>query len=486
MDTIIKPKVFISYSWSGQEYEERIRKIVDMLREHGIDTVYDKYDLTHGASIYTFMEQSVNDPTITKVLIFCDKQYKEKANAKKGGAGTETLIISPNVYEDANSVGKDKKFIPIVMEKDETGKACLPTYLNGLLFIDFSRSQSENSEEFIKLVRLLYGKPEFVAPALGNMPSYLDETKPHYMITGLKKDCAINALKNGLSGALNLCEDFFNQVYDFLDKLIIEYDPNQTKVVDCVWNSIEELLPLRNDCLDVVETMIVCNKTEETIRSIHTFFEKILGYKNKVNTKNRFWNFQADHFKFFGYEIFMNFTTFLVDKRYFEQLKIFLDDYYCKFDIETPKLSNFTIFDSDMYSFDIKNRTLNPQRISLKADLLKKRWRGRTEEFEKLMQTDLLLYLCALNMQTLDKTDMYTRWYPVSLVYANPGEYAFELFLRATSRNFFNQTLGKLGLTLDGLKNMKQDLDRLRGHYNGLGWIDPQALINLDKLATKD
>ena len=351
-----------------------------------------------------------------------------------------------------------------------------------MLFTEFC----ENAEEFIKLVRLLYGKPEFVAPELGAVPAYLDETKPHYVITGLKKDYAINALKNGSAGALTLCEDFFNRVYEFLDKFIVEYDTDQMIVVDRVWNNIEELLPLRNDCLDVIETMIVSHKTEETIQVIHAFFERLLEYKNKVNTQNRFWNFQADHFKFLGYEIFMNFMTFLVNKRYFEQIKTFLGDYYCKFYAETPKLRNFTIFDSDMYSFDIKNQMLNPQRISLKADLLKKRWRGRAEEFEKLMQTDLLLYLCALNMQVSDKTDMYTRWYPVSLVYANPGEYAFELFLRATSRKFFDQTLGTLGLTLDSIKTMRQDLDRLRGHYNGLGWIDPQALINLDKLATKD
>ena len=82
MENITQPKVFISYSWSSLEYQERVTRIVNMLRDNGIDTVYDKYDLEQGASVHKFMEKIVNDPTITKVLIFCDKQYAEKANAR--------------------------------------------------------------------------------------------------------------------------------------------------------------------------------------------------------------------------------------------------------------------------------------------------------------------------------------------------------------------------------------------------------------------
>lgn len=202
-----------------------------MLRANGIDTVYDKYDLEQGASVHKFMEKIVNDPTITKVLIFCDKQYAEKANARKGGAGIETLIISPKVYGEADPSDKNKKFIPIVMEKDENGNAYLPTYLEGRFYSDFSKSEAENYEEFIKLIRLLYGKPEFVAPELGGTPSFISSENPLYAVTDFKKTAAINALKRNLPNAIALCEDFFEQTYDILNKFVLDYNDKKTWMI---------------------------------------------------------------------------------------------------------------------------------------------------------------------------------------------------------------------------------------------------------------
>lgn len=484
MENITQPKVFISYSWSSLEYQERVTRIVNMLRDNGIDTVYDKYDLEQGASVHKFMEKIVNDPTITKVLIFCDKQYAEKANAGTGGAGIETLIISPKVYGDADPSGKNKKFIPIVMEKDENGNAYLPTYLEGRFYSDFSKSEAENYEEFIKLVRLLYGKPEFVAPELGKTPSFISSEKPVYAVSDFKKNVAINALKRNLPNAIVLCEDFFEQTYDILNKFALDCN-DEENMDDKIWNYIEELLPLRNDCLDVIETMIQCSKQEESVNSIHKFFEKLLTYQNAAKG-NAFVKYQSDHFRFFAYETFMNFSSFLVEHGYFKELKILMDDYYYKSRTGSASLKNFTVFDTTMESFSIRNRRLQLNRKSLKADLLKSRWRGRSEDFEKIMQTDLLLFLCALNIQKNNKSDMYTWWYPSSLIYADIRESSFEIFLRATKREFFNRTLGQLGLTPEGLRNMETDLTKLLASYNRFGWIEPRTLANLDKLATKD
>ena len=91
---------------------------------------------------------------------------------------------------------------------------------------------------------------------------------------------------------------------------------------DKIWNYIEELLPLRNDCLDVIETMIQCSKQEESVNSIHKFFEKLLTYQNAAKG-NAFVEYQSDHFRFFAYETFMNFSSFLVEHGYFKELKIF-------------------------------------------------------------------------------------------------------------------------------------------------------------------
>ena len=85
------PKIFISYSWSS---DALVLPLAERLVSHGIDVVLDKWDLKEGQDKYVFMEQCVNDPDITKVLIICDKAYATKANNRTGGVGDETVIIS--------------------------------------------------------------------------------------------------------------------------------------------------------------------------------------------------------------------------------------------------------------------------------------------------------------------------------------------------------------------------------------------------------
>ena len=109
------PKVFISYSWSS---DAMVLELAQRLVAHGVDVVLDKWDLKEGQDKYAFMERSVNDPDITKVLIICDKKYAQKANDRTGGVGDETVIISSEIYGNMNQ----EKFIPVIAEKDEEEK----------------------------------------------------------------------------------------------------------------------------------------------------------------------------------------------------------------------------------------------------------------------------------------------------------------------------------------------------------------------------
>ena len=130
------PKVFISYAQSD-ERTLRIPEICERLTHDGVEVVADLYELPHGADIHAFLERCVNDPSITNVLMFCDRLYCEKANQRRGGVGKETQIISAEVYE---RVG-ESKFIPIFCELFEDGSPCLPTYLKSRFAIDFSRAK---------------------------------------------------------------------------------------------------------------------------------------------------------------------------------------------------------------------------------------------------------------------------------------------------------------------------------------------------------
>lgn len=88
-----EPKVFISYAWSEDDKEATfVINLGQRLMADGIEVVLDKWDLKEGQDKYEFMERCVNDPEITRVLIICDKNYMNKANARKGGVYNGIVI----------------------------------------------------------------------------------------------------------------------------------------------------------------------------------------------------------------------------------------------------------------------------------------------------------------------------------------------------------------------------------------------------------
>lgn len=69
------PKVFISYAWGSQEYQKRVLALATELKRDGIEVLLDKWSLKEGHDTYAFMEQSVNDSSVTNVLLLLDPIY---------------------------------------------------------------------------------------------------------------------------------------------------------------------------------------------------------------------------------------------------------------------------------------------------------------------------------------------------------------------------------------------------------------------------
>ena len=145
------PKLFMSYSWSNQTHQQWVIDLATDLRESGIDVILDKWDLKEGHDAISFMEKMVTDPEIKKVAIVSDQTYAAKANSRAGGVGTETQIISKEVYDNQSQ----EKFVVIVSEKDDEGKPFLPTYYNSRLYIDLSE-EDRYSENFDQLLRWVF------------------------------------------------------------------------------------------------------------------------------------------------------------------------------------------------------------------------------------------------------------------------------------------------------------------------------------------
>lgn len=134
MDEARNYKVFISYSWTSKEHEIWVHDLAVRLMENGVNVVLDKWDLKPGQDKFRFMETMVQDESIDRVLIICDKGYKDKADSRAGGVGTETQIITPEVYTKT----EQNKFIPIVSEKEESFDSYIPQYLKSRIAIDMS------------------------------------------------------------------------------------------------------------------------------------------------------------------------------------------------------------------------------------------------------------------------------------------------------------------------------------------------------------
>ena len=147
------PRLFISYSWSSPEHEQWVLKLSTELRENGVDVILDKWDLKEGQDADVFMEKMVADETVKKVAMICDKVYAEKANSRKGGVGTEAQIISRKIYEETDQ----NKFVAVVVEKDDDGKAYVPVYYQSRIYIDLSDNNLYD-KNFDQLLRWVYDK----------------------------------------------------------------------------------------------------------------------------------------------------------------------------------------------------------------------------------------------------------------------------------------------------------------------------------------
>lgn len=136
--------------------------LANELAEAGVEVVFDKWDLREGHDAIAFMEKMVTDPTITKVAMVCDKVYAEKADGRRGGVGTETQIISREVYEKTDQ----DKFVALIAERDENGAPFLPTYYKSRIYIDLSDA-TNYAKNFEKLIRWAFDRPLYVRPQLG-------------------------------------------------------------------------------------------------------------------------------------------------------------------------------------------------------------------------------------------------------------------------------------------------------------------------------
>lgn len=244
------PKVFISYSWKPIAHKEKTRKLAERLESDGVNVVIDIWNLAEGQDKYKFMEQMINDTEVKKVLIICNKEYSAKANSRSGGVGTESLIISNEIYSQAEQT----KFIPIIFERDETGKEFLPTFVNSRIYIDLSNDKIFE-EEYERLMRNLFDKPANPRPPRGNPPPYIQIEESIYLRTIHKVKAVENALINEKQNSQAFIDDYFTIFLEALSDFSISKEEiaSEEFLDEIIFIKIEALKTLRNDFIDFLK-----------------------------------------------------------------------------------------------------------------------------------------------------------------------------------------------------------------------------------------
>ncbi len=466
----MKPKVFISYSWASAAYQQNIIEIADRLASDGVDIAIDVYDLKDGQDKYAFMEKMVLDQSITHVLIFCDKTYEDKSNDRKAGVGTESQIISSELYGKI----EETKFIPIIMEYNDRDNPCLPVLLKTRIWIDLSSPEKLN-ENWERLIRTLYGKPALVKPQIGATPSYITENREVIESPAQFKFIAFKeSFMKGKPGIKLYREDFLNSCIDIINNTRIRTDPSGN--IGHLLTIVKELNPIKNLIIDWIQFESSNESILGIIDDLKYFFEQLLEMKarpNEVQSWNEHW---FDAHAHFVYEVFVySIATLLKTRNYKVINELLTNDYLLPLNLRRngEEFSDFTSF----WSYcEILRPVIQTENIS--RELIKTNATHPKVTINDFIESELVIVL----MFVLNPS---THWFPHS--YELRGyQRTPEFFLRCNKKTFSTNILTITGInTIEEIRDKyKEGAKLLTEHWRSLNWMAFYNAMNLDKIGT--
>ncbi|OBX61706.1 hypothetical protein A9299_11530 [Moraxella osloensis] len=450
MDDITVPKVFISYSWSTPQHEDWVLNLAERLVSDGVDVTLDKWHLKEGHDKYAFMESNVRSDGINKVLIILDKKYTEKANFRTGGVGTETQIISPNIYSDVSQ----EKFIPVVAEVDEEGKPFLPTFIESRIYIDLS-GKSNFEDEYEKLLRNIYQRPANKKPKLGKPPSYLfNETVITFSTSNI-----IRRFDN-----LDLISE--NQIYMFLNEFLEKFldDLKEFSLVNvdrtssltfgkALVDNLHSYLPLLTDYV-IFTSKILKTHISFDYQIFINFFEKMYHLRFPSEILGGYYPHDYDNFIFITHELFLYTVALAVKYENMDFLEeLFHSPYLLKrrnTNKSEPKRYSELYTYVDTFDAYYKE-TYSKNFYSPMADLISNRVTGGIT-LKELVEADLLIFY----VSSLE--DIY--WFPITYIYRESYLGNIDFFQRLISKRYFEKVKGLLNV--DSIEEFEQKLNTIK------------------------
>ncbi|WP_224995497.1 SEFIR domain-containing protein [Cesiribacter sp. SM1] len=163
-----KKKVFVTYSWDGEEHEKKVLSFTLYLIEKGFDAKVDKIELQEQTGLN--FRRMMHDIFLhsDKIIIVLSKNYKKKAENNEGGVGIEYGYILNEINENS------KKFILVAFEP--YSKDIIPIGFKGIDVTHLSDAKAMN-----KLFALLLDKKTFNIPEIGkDLPVIEQDEVPYF------------------------------------------------------------------------------------------------------------------------------------------------------------------------------------------------------------------------------------------------------------------------------------------------------------------
>lgn len=473
------PRLFISYSWSTPGHEQWVVDLATELVQSGVDVILDKWALREGHDSIAFMEQMVTDVSISKVVLVCDSVYAAKADGRSGGVGTETQIISAELYAKQ----AQDKFVAVVVERDGEGRPYLPTYYKSRIYVDLSESD-RYAENFEKLLRWIFDKPLYVKPELGKPPSFILQANSTQIGTSALARRLVEGLKADKGFVRGALDEYLTTFSENLERFRISGRGNTFD--DTIVESIESFLPARNELVHVLAALVQYGNAKGYTPRLHRFLEAILPYVFQPSHINQWNETDFDNFKFIVHELFLYVLALLLRQEQIEEATYILSQkYYLPGGTAygTNTTVTFSAFREYMKSLELRNQRLQLRRLSLRADLLEQRSKVSGVQFRHLMQADFVCFLRA----DLVHADLYNPWWPETLLYASHHHGPFELFARGASSAYLDRVLLLLGVP--DLKSLSMHLESYRTDRQSLPrWqfesFNPAELVGIEQLHT--
>lgn len=458
MDEIPTPKVFISYSWTSEKHVDWVVQLAERMSADGVHVVLDRWDLREGQDKFAFMESMVTDSSVDRVLIVCDAEYSRKANAREGGVGSESSIISPEVYNET----QQEKFVPLLTERDGDGEPCVPAYLAGRVYFDFS-TPSEEERTYERLLRRLFGRPEYERPPIGQPPHFVTDDAVSVVTTNSRARRLLHAIEREGAEIKGPLADYLDGLVTALEdsRITAEQRDAADQFDELVANQVDAWTPYRNEWHEVVASLLRWGRFRSAQDQIHRFFERcisLLGWPDGVSTWNEMWD---DNLAFSVRELFVLLVAELVGAVDGEGLGVVMGRPYFDDSNRESRYQSFSALDAYVGSLDnIRNRRLQLRRVSLATDLLKARADEHGPSFEDIIDAEILLFVRSTLDTFRDDVDAALEgiWRPRPIIYRSRRP-EWSLTRRLESTAYFVQMAPALGVTSAG--ELRKHLDAL-------------------------